>query len=270
MAGCLPATAILHIRQLSLFSMLSRLPGDPIHLHAENILITRKQNNPSWLSRIRALCLQYCLPHPLSILEAPPTKLRWKNLVLSKVLDFWETKLRAEAAPLSSLAHFNPSYMSLTRPHPLWWTAGSNPYEVSKAVVQCKMLSGRYRTFKLSSKWSESGNGFCPSPFCHQVVESLEHILLHCPAYMSSRNNIIMKVKSLENPAVMELVTTALQKPSKYQMQFLLDLSVLPETISLVQQHGEDILSTLFSISRSWCYSVHKDRQRIIKLLQEV
>ena len=143
-------------------------------------------------------------------------------------------------------------------------------YEVSKAVVQCNMQSDRYRRFKLSSKWSESGNGFCPSPFCHQVVESLEHILLHCPAYISSRNNIIMKVKSLENPAVMDLVTTALQKPSKYQMQFLLDLSVLPETISLVQQHGEDILSTLFSISRSWCYSVHKDRQRIIKLLQEV
>ena len=31
-AGSLPATAILHLRQMTLFGMICRLPGDPLHL----------------------------------------------------------------------------------------------------------------------------------------------------------------------------------------------------------------------------------------------
>ena len=45
--------------------------------------------------------------------------------------------------------------MSLTRTHPLWSSAGSNPDEIAQAVIQARMLSGRYRTKLLSSNWSE-------------------------------------------------------------------------------------------------------------------
>ena len=158
--------------------------------------------------------------------------------------------------------------MSLTKPHAIWWTAGSNPYEVSKAIIQCKMLSGRYRTLKLSSNWSESGNSCCPAPYCTLAEESLEHILLHCPAYAPSRSNIVRKAMSAQNPAISNLVTNALSKPSEYLVQFLLDPTVLPETMSLVQVYGEDILFTVFSITRSWCYSVHRDRLKLIEVLK--
>jgi hypothetical protein len=38
MAGSLPGEAILHMKQLTLFSMICRLPGDPLHAHAHYVL----------------------------------------------------------------------------------------------------------------------------------------------------------------------------------------------------------------------------------------
>ena len=55
MAGSLPAIAILHLRQLSLFGMISRLPGDPLQNLAKQILITSKQNDISWFVRLCSL-----------------------------------------------------------------------------------------------------------------------------------------------------------------------------------------------------------------------
>ena len=167
-----------------------------------------------------------------------------------------------------SLPNELPELLSLTRPHPVWWTAGSNPYEVSKAIVQCRMLSGRYRTQKLSSHWSEYGDSSCPSPFCTQVVESLEHILLHCPSYALARANIQTKVELIQHTAVASLVTASLSRPPEYLLQFLLDASVLQETRSLVQLHGENTLFIIFNITRTWCYSVHRDRLKLLEVMK--
>ena len=155
--------------------------------------------------------------------------------------------------------------MSLARPHAIWWTAGGNPYEVSKAIVQCKMLSGRYRTCKLSSKWSQSGDSSCPSPGCQHIPETLDHLLLQCPAYVHARAGVVRKWKSVACPAIADLVCQALAKPSSYLLQFLLDASVLPEVISLIQSQGEDILNQLFSLTRTWCYSIHRSRINLLK-----
>ena len=84
------------------------------------------------------------------------------------MIDHWETKLRAEAEMLrgSSLQYFKAEYMSLSHPHLIWTTCGSNSFEVNKAVVQAKMLSGRYVTDKLSRHWSQNKSGICSLPGC--------------------------------------------------------------------------------------------------------
>ena len=73
-------------------------------------------------------------------------------MVKSKVINYWEAYLRSKALSMreSSLKYFRAEYMSLTRPHPIWSTCGSNPYEINKAVVQARMLSGRYVTDQLA------------------------------------------------------------------------------------------------------------------------
>ena len=97
-SGTLPGTAVLHLRQLSLFSMICHLPGDPLHQHAWQVLLTCSPSAKSWFLQVRNLCLQYHLPHPMTFLERPPSKDVFKKLIKAKVVDYWEDKLRMEAS----------------------------------------------------------------------------------------------------------------------------------------------------------------------------
>ena len=143
-SGSLPGTAILHLRQLSLFGMISRLPGDPLNLHAQQVLLTSPSTGHSWFIQVRNLLLIYQLPHPLQLLASPPQKEPFKNLVKAEVTDHWEVRLRSEAAFLPSLEYFLPQFHSLSTTHPLWTSAGCKPYEVSKARIQLLFLGSQY------------------------------------------------------------------------------------------------------------------------------
>ena len=210
LAGSLPTSAILHQRQLSLFSMICRLPDNPLNIHARNILITAKPSTNSWFHQIRNICMQYCLPHPLQLLDYPPTKDQFKILVKKRVLDFWESKLRAAALPekLPSLKYFHPNFMSLCKPHPLWTTAGSSPYEVNKACIQARMLSGRFRTEQLCRHWSKNKNGYCLAPKCKEVVEDIEHIRTICKSLETSHVRLRAScfTKAAANPHLHQLL----------------------------------------------------------------
>ena len=175
----------------------------------------------------------YGLPHPIHLLQDPISKESFKKLVKSKIVDHWEQKLRLEAAPLTSLSYFKPQFLSLCKPHPLLLSAGPNPYEVAKAIVQCKMLSGRYRTELLAKHWSSNKQGYCLAPTCSEVEESLEHILLWCPSYEPTRTKIKDLWLSTSCPTILKLVTTFLTDTPAIKMQFLLDAFVLPTEIKL-------------------------------------
>ena len=103
----------------------------------------------------------------LSQLHNPLSKLAAKSLFKSKVVDFYETQLRESSSSLSSLLYFNPNYMSLSKPHPLWTSCSNNSYDVSRAVVQARILSGRYKTDRLT-----------------------RYLLLHCPSLSHTRQNM--------------------------------------------------------------------------------
>ena len=59
LAGSLPGEALLHLRQLSLFSMICHLPKDPLHSHARYALTVLGASANSWFGQIKELCLQY-------------------------------------------------------------------------------------------------------------------------------------------------------------------------------------------------------------------
>ena len=106
LSGSLPGKAVLHLRQLSLFSMVTRLPKNPLFTRAKHILTTGSPTSNSWFWTIRDICLQYGLPHPLIMLENPLRKETFKRLAKSHVIDF------------------KPEVHSLSRPHPILWTPG--------------------------------------------------------------------------------------------------------------------------------------------------
>ena len=154
--------------------------------------------------------------------------------------------------------------MSLTKPHPVWATVGSNPYETAKAVQQARFLSGRYRSGSLTKHWSANKEGFCLAPTCENELETIEHILIHCCAYIECKRRLYSLWLSTPSRVVQKLALGALCSETKYLLQFILDCSVLPPVILATQTHGTGILKELFYLTRSWCFSIHRQRMKML------
>ena len=266
LAGSLPASALLHLRMLGLLGMIARLGrGNILHQHGCHILLSNSPGK-SWFTTLRSICQEYSLPDPLLILQTPPPRESWKKLTKSKVIDFWEAKYRSQATLLPSLKYFNCNYMSLSSPHPLF-EAAKSPFEVRKAVVAAKMLSGRYRTDQLARHWSKTNSlGLCLLPGCTgQSKGSLEHILLYCNALVETRDSLMSHwYKFLsERPYLFPLILDLTRTEANF-MQLLLDPSSIPSVISANTLHT-DTLQSCFYLSRTWVYSHHRKRTSLQK-----
>ena len=186
-----------------------------------------------------------------------------QGAVQESVVSYWEKKLRDEAGPLSSLMFFKPQFHSLIHPHPIIWTPRANPHEVSKALIQLKMLSGRYRIAALTKHWSSDKSGCCPAPECPET-ETLQHLLLDCHFYNQTRLKLRRLWESTSNPTLLMLLLEILGSSPTTQVQFILDASVNPKVILLVQNYGQDILLPLFHLTRTWCYTLHRERMKLL------
>ena len=107
LAGSLPAKALLHLRQLSLFGMIARLgPSNILFQLGWSILRSDQASSHSWFHQIEDISEKYSLPPPLTILASPPTKSCYKRTVKMKILDWWR--------PISGLRllYYHPSLSS--------------------------------------------------------------------------------------------------------------------------------------------------------------
>ena len=190
MAGCLPGEAILHLKQLTLFSMICYLPNDPLNVHGRAVLLSAPTTSKSWFLQILNLCLQYSLDHPHQTLSCPPSKAELKKKIKKSVISYWENKLRQEATSLPSLNIFQPYNCDLQHPHPLWTTAGSNSFECHKSTLVAKMISGRFPSDYLSRHWTNNKSGYCQLPSCHEKKGDLEHLLITCQGLATIRSRM--------------------------------------------------------------------------------
>ena len=267
LAGSLPLMALIHLRMLGLLNMIAHLgPRNILYQHGIRIPLSPKPVK-SWFTSVRTICQQYTLTDPLLVLQSPISKHSWKSLTKSKVIDLWETKLRSQVDFLPSLNYFKPAFMSLTSPHPMWACARS-PFEVRKAVIVARMLSGRYRTDRLTRHWSKSNPfGFCLLPGCSGQSEgSLEHILLECPALQEARTGVIKLWSDFMLPhRHLFPVIAGLTSHEASHMQLLLDPSCIPEVIA-ANKLSSDVLPCCFYLARTWIYSIHLRRTKLMKI----
>ena len=154
--------------------------------------------------------------------------------------------------------------MSLANPHQLWLTAGSNPYEVSKAVVQAQFLFSRYRSEHLCRHWSKNTQGWCLSSTCYRQSETIEHILVTCPAHSEARNRLQRLWLSSADPLILKLASDALSSPPNSFLQFVLDCSTVPAVIAANQTYGKKVFQSLFHLTRTWCFTIHKERMKML------
>ena len=274
MGGHLPGRALYHLRLFSLFGMITRTPDSYPNKIANYQLTCAKMSSGSWFLTIRDLCLMYSLPSPLSLLQYPMSKSKFKNLVRARITDYWEAHYRSEAHKLSnsSLKYFKPEYMSLAHPHKIWTTCGSNPFEVHKAVVQARMLSGRYITDRLSRHWRHNKTGICTIPGCTGLdIGSLEHYLLFCPALSQARSKVVslMEKVAAESDLIGNIFEKAFTNQTpEHTVQFILDCTSFPDIILLEQSGNISLVSRIFHVCRTWCYTLHRSRMNKLGLFQ--
>ena len=267
LAGSLPGSAMLHLRQLGIFGMICRLPNNILHKHALNVYNSKTYSPNSWFHQIRDYCLMYALPHPLFLLNNRLSKFKFKKLIKKHVINYWEQILRAEANPLPSLSYFKSNFMSLTKIHPMWTTAGCSPSKVAMATVQAQMLSGRYRTEYLCRHWSKNKIGVCLiSDSCKNTVEDLPHILLLCPALQPTREKLVnFTIAYCERvPQISQVIMSFLVPTNPLFCNFLIDCSTNSNVIAAVQEYGNDFLNHFYHITRTWCYCLHRERLKLL------
>ena len=91
------------------------------------------------------------------------------------------------------------------------------------------------------------------------------HILVTCPSLSTKRKGLQDFFASyvMANSHLKSTVNAFLSSSDpSFQTQFLLDCSVVPEVIRLRQSYGCSILYGLFYLTRTWCYSLHRERLR--------
>ena len=270
LAGTLPFEAHLHLRQFTLFSMICHLKGNVLHEVAFRSFLGNRPRNSSWFDQMRTLCTQYNLPHPLTLLDRPLTQKDFRKLCRDRVFEFWHKEMKLKCDNLSSLRFLRSEFLPLTKPHPIWSSLpGNSPYEVRFAKIQAQLLTGKYSTEQVSRLWSRNPSGYCRLPSCltSEIIETREHFLLCCAALNENRRRLYMLSSTLldEMPLLTPIFHSYLYcNDPNLQLQFILDCSTLPLVISARQLFGEIIPKSLFKFTRTWCWSLHNARKRML------
>ena len=134
-------------------------------------------------------------------------------------------------------------------------------------VVHLRLLSGRARLGSLLRHFSPASDGVCE--LCHLEVEDIRHFLLpNCPI-LQDRSRLLLDYmknileKSVPCSTILDTIILQAKDNPSIWVQFVLDCSVLPQVIAA----GQDdplVLPLLFKVTRTYCYSLHRTRLKIL------
>ena len=269
LGGSLPAEALLHMRQLSLFFMICvGSNDDPLFKHGLYIFNNGRPSSKSWFLRIVTICEKYGLPHPIELMKNPPTKMHFKSTVKQKVLSFWHYTLRTECSQLQSLKYFKPEFYSLTQAHYIWTSTSGFPFETSKSTVLAKMISGRFRSEMFCRRFSNNSHGYCLSPLCHNVAGTMEHILVTCPSFNVLREYLCsMCLKhTVMFPVLHQTVKDVLNCNEETKVQFFLEPMSFHAVKSAALTYGPQFLQTTCYITRTFVFWMNREYKKLSQI----
>ena len=151
------------------------------------------------------------------------------------------------------MKYLKTDFISLQRCHPIYLTCGSNSYEIKKAVIQGRLLSGRVKFERLQRHYvSSMADGLCSLNICHETSLAhpgdLESFLFSCPSLSDQRQVSLQSIESFTEdfPELSFLISECLTEDS---VQFMLDCSVMSKVIEAVQSLGDYVLQQLFKVT---------------------
>ena len=109
--------------------------------------------------------------------------------------------------------------------------------------------------------------GMCTLPECWGTEQAhagtVESLLTSCFSLSHTRVSVMENtMQAIMGESVME---TLVQQCLRYDtVQFWLDCTTMALVISVVQQHGQGLLSTLLRLTRNYCFVIHKARNDML------
>ena len=261
LTGELPVEATIHIQTLSLFHNIWSNPDTTVYKIVVYILKMGRSNSVTWSNHLQLLCLKYSLPSPLSLLQTSPpwTKAYWNCLVKTRVTVWHEMDLRAKSKSNSKMKFLNVELSSLSGTAHRALRDIYTTRDVTKLRLHLKFLTCDYLTNERRSIDNPAMSPACPLCLC--PVESIEHVLTVCSATQVVRERLLpelLNIVSMVQPSSRILIPAAAD--TAILTQFILDCSSLnlPEYYR-IPAHNPGI-STIFSISRDWAFSINSER----------
>ena len=258
--------------RLGLFGQLCRLDkSNPIVCVGKRQLALKTASSNSWFIQLRKVTKKYGMEDPAVLLQYPPSKHEWKMYCKTKVNSYWTNYFQNECKRRKSLEFFNPDGMSVFNTHPIYSSCMGDPYQTSKAIVQAKMVSGRYPIEKLAAKF-KNANPTDADYICKVCdsgqVETLIHALLHCKGTQAARNTAMVASKDkLKHSIYLSAKWENTFASTDHTItQFLLDptsYNLVPEMRVCLKDKSD--VRQMFYVTRLWCYSINRARRTLLR-----
>ena len=262
--GELPVEAMLHIRTLGIFHNIWMNPTSSVNPLLQYILKMCARNSTTWANHIQIICQKYDLPPPLSLMQVPAwSKQDWDTLVKTKITNWHERHLRGQASTNSKMIYLNVQLNGLSgRPHPALQHI-STTQDSKKLRLHLKFLTCDYITNDRLSLTQPS-----ISPICSLCTspDSIEHALVSCISTSGVRSRLFPELMNTVSKVQPTSGILAYNITPHLLTQFILDCTSpnLPDAIR-IPMHNPD-LPEIYRISRDWCFAIHSERLRLLRL----
>ncbi|CAC5385356.1 unnamed protein product [Mytilus coruscus] len=142
--GALPIEAEMHKRQLSLLYSILASENTKLENLIERQMTVNAGNSDSFFSRIQEILKYYNLPTVSEFKDQLPSKMQKKKDINRTIANKWSTILQEEMKEKSTLKRCNTQMLKIHETHPVWKTLPPLTYEVKKANIKARPLTGTY------------------------------------------------------------------------------------------------------------------------------
>ena len=191
LAGMPPLEALLDLRLTSLLYTIGKAPNSNLREIGWYQLARKKSTSSSWFV--------YCVKR-LAVYDLDPSDVMSgifsKTQLKSKILQYWDTTLRQEAAMKPSLRYLDVEKCSVSHTHPIWSSFDCTTSDTRQAIQKARIMCGTY----IFQAQRAAFNQFEADPtclMCRSAPEDRCHFLLHCPELEDIRNTHLTGIRSL-------------------------------------------------------------------------
>ncbi|CAG2203788.1 unnamed protein product [Mytilus edulis] len=257
--GQIPVEAELHKRMLNFFGNIIRNHGSVERDVAIRQLAVMPRDSNSWFVKIIDLTEQYGLPSPHDLINVPPGKIEWKNIVRKSISSYWIDLLKSDVKSKSSLKFLNVNNITQGKTHNVWDSCGTEPFTSTMASIKAKIMCGTYTLQHDRAKFDRSGGTNSACKLCGKGSEDIKHFLLYCEKLRDIQEHFLNIILVKLYDCVDVEVYNEILSSEDLQLKVIIDCSSF-------EFLDESIISNIECVSRGYCYRLHQRRASLLQI----